>query len=212
MVFGLGTLAAISPLLTGFVFRLVVLAPAERDLGATYLNLLLWGFLSLYLQKLGPKLPAVIPIFLGALILWDVLFRSQIGVAMAFLEEVWSRNLANLFVTPLTELEFVLAQVAIGLLRVALAVGVVSGLAALLYGFNLFSLANNHAMDYGAAGLRETLKSMDALAEARSLVHAGAGRRRDEATRAATIAVKGVRVAFSDISKQSDNRSLITDD
>ena len=42
---------------------------------------------------------------LAAVMLWDVLFRSQLGVTLSFLEEMWSRNLANLFVSPLRPIE-----------------------------------------------------------------------------------------------------------
>lgn len=101
------------------------------------MNLLLWGFLALYLQRSGPELPAVIPMLLGALILWDVLFRSQIGVAMVFLEEVWARNLAALFVSPLRPVEFMAAQVGVGIARTAIAVTVMGMLAAALYGFSI---------------------------------------------------------------------------
>jgi len=104
------------------------------------MNLLLWGFLAIHLQQSGPELPAVIPVLLGALILWDVLFRSQIGVAMVFLEEVWSRNLATLFVSPLRPAEFMAAQVGVGIARTAIAVTVMGILAAVLYGFDIFDL------------------------------------------------------------------------
>jgi len=104
------------------------------------MNLLLWGFITMYLGRLSPVLPRVIPIFLGALILWDVLFRSQIGVTMAFLEEVWSRNLASLFVSPLSVLEFVLGQVSVGLLRSLISTVVIAVLAALLYAFDVFDM------------------------------------------------------------------------
>jgi ABC-2 type transport system permease protein len=104
------------------------------------MGLLLWGFLALYIERSGPDLPAVIPTLLGALILWDVLFRSQIGVVMVFLEEVWSRNLASLFVSPLRPLELMTAQVVVGALRTCVAVGSMAILALLLYGFNVFSL------------------------------------------------------------------------
>ena len=104
------------------------------------MNLLLWGFLAIHLQRSGPDLPAVIPVLLGALILWDVLFRSQIGVAMVFLEEIWSRNLATLFVSPLRPLEFMVAQMGVGLARTGIAVGAMAVLAAVLYGFDITDL------------------------------------------------------------------------
>lgn len=104
------------------------------------MELLLWGFLTLYLQRAGSSLPNVVALFLGALILWDVLFRAQIGVSLAFLEEIWSRNLANLFVSPLTPLEFMIGQIILGLLRTLVTAGFMAFLAAALYQYNLFAL------------------------------------------------------------------------
>ncbi len=104
------------------------------------MNLLLWGFLAIHLQRSGPDLPAVVPVLLGALILWDVLFRSQIGVVMVFLEEVWSRNLAALFVSPLRPIEFMAAQMGVGVARTGIAVIAMGILAALLYGFDVLDV------------------------------------------------------------------------
>lgn len=104
------------------------------------MELLLWGFLTLYLRGVGSDLPNFLVLFLGALILWDVLFRAQLGVSLAFLEEVWSRNLVNLFVSPLTPLEFMAGQLVVGFLRTAVAVGVLVVLAQLFFQFNIFDM------------------------------------------------------------------------
>ena len=53
------------------------------------------------------------------MILWDVLFRSQQGVAISFLEDVWTRNLLNVFVAPVRTVEYVAATCLVGVLRVA---------------------------------------------------------------------------------------------
>lgn len=104
------------------------------------MSLFLWGFLSLYLKQLDLNLPAVVPVFLGALILWDVLFRAEIGVSIAFLEEVWSRNLVGIFVSPLSSFEFVLAQVTVAVLRTSFATVLMILIAALAYHFNIFNM------------------------------------------------------------------------
>lgn len=104
------------------------------------MSLALWGFLSLYLKQLNLNLPAVVPVFLGALILWDVLFRAEIGVCIAFLEEVWSRNLVGIFVSPLSPFEFVIAQVLVGVLRTSFATCIMIVIAALAYHFNIFDM------------------------------------------------------------------------
>jgi len=104
------------------------------------MELFVWGFLTLYLRGLGPGLPDFVVLFLGGLILWDVLFRSQIGVSLAFLEEIWSRNLSNLFASPLTPLEFVASKVIVALARTLIAASFMALLAALLYHYNLFTM------------------------------------------------------------------------
>jgi ABC-2 type transport system permease protein len=104
------------------------------------MSLALWGFLSLYLKQLNLNLPAVVPVFLGALILWDVLFRAEIGVCVAFLEEVWSRNLVGIFVSPLSPFEFVISQVVVGVLRTSFATCIMILIAALAYHFNIFDM------------------------------------------------------------------------
>ena len=71
-----------------------------------FLDLVIWGFITVYLTTLQGQMPSVVMFLLGALILWDVLFRSQQGITISFLEEIWARNLMNLFASPLTPSEF----------------------------------------------------------------------------------------------------------
>ena len=102
------------------------------------LELLLWGFLSVYLQKLNLTNLNVVTILIGAIIFWDLMSQSQRAISTAFLEEVWERNLLNIFVTPLRISEFLLSSVLIGAVRIV-GVGIVmAGLAMLLYHFNIF--------------------------------------------------------------------------
>lgn len=103
------------------------------------LDLLVWGFLTVYLEQVRTTLPAV-AFLLGAMILWDILYRSQQGISMSFLEEIWSRNLLNLFVTPLRAGEFLLATILISVGKVVASAAVTVLLAWLLYSFNLFVL------------------------------------------------------------------------
>ncbi len=44
----------------------------------------------------NPNWASTAGLLLGAVLLWDVLFRGQLGFTFTFLEEIWSRNLANL--------------------------------------------------------------------------------------------------------------------
>jgi len=103
------------------------------------MDLLVWGFLTLYLKKL-PEIPTSIVFLIGAVIFWDIFFRSQQGVTMSFIEDVWARNLLNLFVAPLRSSEFLAATYIIGLIKVTVIVVVLSGISIALYDFNLYSL------------------------------------------------------------------------
>jgi len=102
------------------------------------LDLIVWGFVTLYLRSYA--LPQFISFFLGALILWDILFRAQQGISVSFLEEVWARNLPNLFVSPMRPSEFLAALMAMSVVKLLLA-GVVSALVAWwAYAFNLLTI------------------------------------------------------------------------
>ncbi len=105
------------------------------------MELMVWGFLTVYLRENATGgLQEFIVFLIGAMILWDVLFRSQQGVAISFLEDVWTRNLLNVFVAPVRITEYLAATFVIGFLRILVTVSVLTVLAAVMYQFNLFDL------------------------------------------------------------------------
>jgi len=104
------------------------------------LDLILWGFVTLYLERSTTGLPRSVSFFLGALILWDVLFRAQQGVSVSFLEDMWSRNLVNIFVSPLRISEYIVGLILLSILKVIVAFFVMSALAGLFYSFSIFKL------------------------------------------------------------------------
>ena len=77
---------------------------------------------------------------IGALLLWDILFRGQLGFSIAFLEEMWSRNIGNLMMSPLRPLEFIVALMVMSIVRLAVGAIPVSLLAIAFFGFNLYGL------------------------------------------------------------------------
>ena len=64
------------------------------------MQMLIWGFMSQFFYPTAPMSRAPFGVLLGAVMLWDLMFRSQLGLSISFLEEMWSRNLGHLFVTP----------------------------------------------------------------------------------------------------------------
>lgn len=71
------------------------------------IDIILWGFLSRYLNTVTTGGLDFVPRLLGAVLLWDFLTRVAQGVTVAFLEDVWSRNFLNFFATPLSVREYV---------------------------------------------------------------------------------------------------------
>ena len=102
------------------------------------MELLLWGFLSMYLAKFNIGGLNAVTVLLGAIIFWDLFSQSQKAVSISFLEEVWERNFLNIFVTPLRVSEFLASTFLLGVIRI-IAVSVIMGLLAFLfYHFNFF--------------------------------------------------------------------------
>jgi ABC-2 type transport system permease protein len=103
-------------------------------------QMLMWGFLQSYLHQRTGILAAAAGALLGAVLLWDVLFRGQIGFSISFLEEMWARNLGHLMISPLRTGEFVLALMVMSIIRVIIGLGPVTLMALIFFGFNVFSL------------------------------------------------------------------------
>ena len=103
-------------------------------------ELILWGFVSVYMQKTQFNAPKIVAMFLGAVILWSIFRRAQQDVAIAFLEDIWYRNLLNLFVTPLRVSEYIIGGIAVALVKMVIVTVFMSILAAALYHFNFFTL------------------------------------------------------------------------
>lgn len=104
------------------------------------LDLLLWGFLSIYIDKLKLNGVNLVTVLLGGIILWGIFHQAQQAISVAFLEEVWEKNLLNIFVTPLTINEFLVSTLLLGAVKIVLAATVLAILGFFLYAFNLFSL------------------------------------------------------------------------
>jgi ABC-2 type transport system permease protein len=102
------------------------------------MDLLVWGFFSSYLAGTNLGNFNVVSVLLGALIFWNLLSQSQKAVSVAFLEDIWERNLLNVFVTPLKISEFLSATAILAFVRIALVAVVMGALGLLFYSFNIF--------------------------------------------------------------------------
>jgi ABC-2 type transport system permease protein len=103
-------------------------------------QMLMWGFLQMYVAENSGYFARASGVFIGAVLLWDILFRSQLGFSISFLEEMYARNLGNIMMSPLRPVEFVAALMIMSLIRLAIGMVPVTLLAIAFFGFNLWSL------------------------------------------------------------------------
>jgi ABC-2 type transport system permease protein len=104
------------------------------------LQIVTWGFLQSYISQNAGFFARAGGTLVGAVILWDILFRGQLGFSISFLEEMWARNLGNLMMSPLKPIEFLLALMTMSLIRLAIGVIPMTLLAIIFFGFNVYSI------------------------------------------------------------------------
>jgi len=100
------------------------------------IDIVLWGFITKYLNAVASPGFNFVPLLLGAVLLWDFFARVMQGVTMAFFEDVWSRNLLNVFATPITTGEYVSGLVLSGVLTSTIGLAVMIVLAAAAFGLS----------------------------------------------------------------------------
>lgn len=104
------------------------------------MQIILWGFISEFLRGQSRGLVATSFALLAGVLLWDVMFRGQLGVSVVFFEELYSRNLGHLFASPLRPHELMAALLVISFLRTVLGAGAAALLALWLYHYSIFTL------------------------------------------------------------------------
>ncbi len=102
------------------------------------LDVILWGFVTIYISKTSGPAHGVVGFLLGASILWGIFYALQRDLSVGFLDELWSRNLLNLFSTPLTIWEYVTGLIAVDIFKVIVSFFAASFLAWGFYAFNIF--------------------------------------------------------------------------
>jgi ABC-2 type transport system permease protein len=103
-------------------------------------QLVMWGFISQFLASTSSIIEQAFGLFLSAVLLWDVLFRGQLGVSLSFFEEMWSRNLGHLMVSPLRPSEFIAALLTMSLARTLIGMVPASFLALWFFGYSVYDL------------------------------------------------------------------------
>ncbi|MDC3091098.1 ABC transporter permease [Rickettsiales bacterium] len=127
-----------------FRYKILVLGSLPRVLSIFYwpsIQIILWGFFSNFLISIEEEsTKSSLSFLLSAVILWDVLFRGQLGLSMTFFEELWSRNLGNIMISPLRNYELILSLIIVSLFRTCLGLIPAVFVANFFFEFHIFEL------------------------------------------------------------------------
>ena len=102
--------------------------------------MVMWGFLTQYLLPQASFVAQAAGVLLSGLLLWEVVVRGNLSLSIAFLEEMWSRNLGHLFVSPIRSWEMATGIIIVALLRTLLGLIPVSLLCWAFFGYSIYSL------------------------------------------------------------------------
>src|SRR5512132_1530219 len=103
-------------------------------------QMVLWGFVTLFFVQHSAWVAQAAGVLVSAVLLWDVLFRSNLGVSLTFMEEMWARNLSSLFASPMRPHELVVSLAIMSFIRTLISVIPAMLLALPLFGVSVFAL------------------------------------------------------------------------
>ncbi len=103
-------------------------------------QMIMWGFVTQFFATNSSWVAQAAGVLLAAVLLWDVLFRAQLGVSYVYMEEMYARNLGQLFASPLRPYELICALLMVSMLRTLFGVGTAALLAIPLYHYSIFSM------------------------------------------------------------------------
>ena len=104
------------------------------------LQMVMWGFINTFLAAQSSWVLRSGGLLIGAVLLWDILVRGQFGMTLSLLEEMWSRNFANLFVAPLRPAEYGVALMGLSVIRSLISIVPSALLAIPLFHYSIFAM------------------------------------------------------------------------
>ena len=102
------------------------------------INLLLWGITSTYIEKFAPNASLVILMIISGVIFWLIAWRGQYDLSFGLLEELWNKNLINIFVTPIKLSEWTISLISFGVLKTLISFPFGVLIAFFIYKINIF--------------------------------------------------------------------------
>lgn len=102
------------------------------------MDVIIWGFFSLYISTNNISGLSIVGLLLGAIVLWGIFASFQREFAFGFLEELWSRNLLNIFSSPITIWEYLVGLAFINIFKIIIGSLIAALFAWFFYTFNIF--------------------------------------------------------------------------
>ena len=113
----------------------------ERIFDAFYtpaLNLVIWGITGAYISKISENLTPILLLIVSGLSFWLLVERSQYESNVALLEDIWTKNISNIFISPLKFWEWIIGVTVIGVLKSMISLITAFVVAFILYKINFF--------------------------------------------------------------------------
>lgn len=104
------------------------------------IDIISWGFMTVYISQTQLPQSNIVNFLLSAIILWTVVYTVARDVAISFLDDMWDRNVINLYCSPLKPIEFLISSLLIAVFRVMLTAAMLVTIAYIFYSFNIFML------------------------------------------------------------------------
>mgnify|MGYP001599359731 CR=1 FL=1 len=104
------------------------------------LDVILWGFITQYLNNVSKAEFSFVPAILGAVILWGFLVRVQQGVILSFFEDMWSQNFLNLFASPIKTTEYILGLIGASIITSVAGLSFITVIASVAFNYNLLAI------------------------------------------------------------------------
>ena len=114
----------------------------DRQVDAFYwptVDLVLWGITSTYLAEKSTNIPFAVLMVVSGIVLWIILWRSQYEFTVNILEDMWNKNLINMFASPLKISEWITAFIILGLVKSVISVSFAALVAFFLYKVSIFA-------------------------------------------------------------------------
>lgn len=102
-------------------------------------DLVLWGLTSSFLTSGSENAPTIMLMVISGLLFWLIIYRGQLEISISLLEDLWNRNLVNMFASPLTFGEWIFAFMILAVGKSALSFVFGGFVAYFLYKVNIVS-------------------------------------------------------------------------